>query len=204
MTHLFVGHVFNREQMDDFREAVAKGIQMVGASLWFADQHPGTGHIFDKVKAGIDDAFACLFEISDHSRANVFIELGYAFGREKECILVSKVGTPVPADLAGLERIEYASYTDLAKQLSAKVGKMLGTPIDKRVIRALVENLEPQGSVIAEFLATLSTQGVTTDKARRSLAALESFGTIEVSDNRVIVRNRELLRSWLPLTQSSG
>lgn len=203
--HLFVGHVFSREQIDDFRHALASGIQLVGASLWFADQHPGTGHIFDKIKAGIDNSFACLFEVSDTSRANVFLELGYAFGRGKQCILVSKVGSPVASDLAGLERIEYTSYKDLTGQLSNIIGELLsranrGRQVDKRVVRALAEKIEPDGLEIEVFLTNLSSQGVTRDESHESLLALKSFGLIELSNSRLTVTDAKVLRSWLPLT----
>jgi len=63
----------------------------------------------------------CAVEI----RSNVFLELGAGLALERPCIIICKHGTTVPADLQGLDRIEYRSYIDLTAQLKDKLNAYL-------------------------------------------------------------------------------
>ena len=195
MPHIFVGHVFNREQIDDLRPAIIAGVPIAGGGIWFADEHPGTGQLFEKIAAGIDASFACIFEVTDTTRANVFLELGFALAKEKRCVLICRKGTNVPVDLAGFERLEYESYADLTRQLEATIGRRLrGRPISKGVVLALQANpknisrsgLEQAAQSLGADLADVSTD----------LIALSEMGIVSVTDDQVAVLEPETISAW--------
>jgi len=73
--------------------------------------------IFNKISGLIAGAEFVVFDISYPERPNVFLELGCAFALSKRCYIVCRSGTPIPSDLAGLDRIEYESYAKLAAHL---------------------------------------------------------------------------------------
>jgi len=128
----FVGHVFNEEQIDDFRKAIARGFPQAlrKVDVRYADEEVKGGSLFDKVRAEIERALFCFFEISNSAKPNVFLELGYALGRQKVCILLLKKGAEPPSDLAGFDRIEYRSMADLTKQLKSFLPKVMGIALD--------------------------------------------------------------------------
>lgn len=185
MAHLFVGHAFTRDQIDDLRRALREGIPMVGGSLWFADEHPGVGSLFEKIKEGIDESVACLFDISDRPRPNVFLELGYALGREKPCVLLCRSGTRIPTDLKGFEFLEYESYADLSQKLYASIGPRLGVPLSKAVILSLASLAHNPPVRRADLAAEATRCGVPSDELRATLSELERQGLITVSDATV-------------------
>ena len=195
MTHLFVGHVFNREQIDDLRPAIRAGVPIAGAEIWFADEHPDTGSLYEKVTAGIECSFACIFEITDSTRANVFIELGFALALKKPCVLICRKGTQVPVDIVGLERLEYVSYADLTHQLKETIGKRLGgTPIPKGLVLALAEG--PDNRETAHLVSESSARGVTDSESKETLAKLAQMGIISVEDGRVTLLRRDIVEAW--------
>jgi len=186
MSHLFVGHAFTRKQINELRRALREGIQMVGASLWFADEHAGVGSLFEKVKEGIDQARACIFDISDTSRPNVFLELGYANGRSKPCILICRRGTKIPTDLKGFEFLEYKSYEDLSKQLHATLGLRIGgRQLSKAVILSLAVLAHTPPVRRVDLESDAKKRGVIFDELYSTLAVLEQDGIIAVSDETV-------------------
>jgi len=115
---MFVAHVFNQEYMDDFRRAVSEVCKQLNIVSVYADDKLINGHILqDKIYKQIEEADICLFEISETQKPNVFIELGYAQGKNKQTVLVMKNGVVPPSDLAGIDRIEYSSFLDLEEKL---------------------------------------------------------------------------------------
>jgi hypothetical protein len=64
----------------------------------------------------IDDALFCIFDISEVDKPNVFIELGYAYGKNKYVVLTSK-SQQSPTDLAGFVTIFYDSFSELGDKL---------------------------------------------------------------------------------------
>jgi len=202
MAHIFVGHVFSREQMDDLRPAICEGIPMAGADIWFADDHPGVGSLFDKVTEGIDRSLACIFEVTDTSRANVFLELGFALGKGKTCVLICRKGTRIPEDIAGFERLEYESYKNLTQQLKAKIGRILGgIPIDKTLI--LVLEASPQDLSRNVCARDAMARGAAQSDVETSLAGLEFLRIISIEGDRIRVLNRNAVALFAETARKS-
>ena len=137
---VFVGHRFTPEFNDDFRAAVNSALSSFKGPLevLYADMMLVSGHILgQKIQPMIDDCFFCIFDISDVRKPNVFIELGYAYGRGKHVVLTSKGSAP--SDLAGYDVLTYSSF----KELEAKLKRYLPSI----VAEALPTFAEPTGAI---------------------------------------------------------
>jgi hypothetical protein len=120
--HYFVAHEFSRENRDDLRRAIEEGLADSGLTPYYADGEVRQGHIFmDKILPKIRHTRFGIYDISNPQKPNVFLELGAAIAIGKPYFVICKTGTEVPADLGGLDRIEYESYSELAEQIRAKI-----------------------------------------------------------------------------------
>jgi hypothetical protein len=118
----FVAHEFTPNQVDDLRGAIAVALSGSGLTSYYADNELRQGHIFrDKILEKIRVSRFGIYEISNPNKPNVFLELGAGLALGKPCIIICRQGTQVPADLQGLDRIEYQSYLDLTNQLREKL-----------------------------------------------------------------------------------
>jgi len=117
--YVFVGHRYSAQFMRDFRKAVKFAFDSYSKKLKikYADESSSMGHILDKhIQPMIDDALFCIFDISEVDKPNVFIELGYAYGKNKYVVLTSK-SQQSPTDLAGFVTIFYDSFSELGDKL---------------------------------------------------------------------------------------
>jgi hypothetical protein len=108
---------------DDYRGAFEEVAQTLDVAFDFADELLTNQHVLDKIIDLIEQATFSLFDVTLWN-PNVTLELGVAIGRRRPYFLLldpTKRRTGVPSDLAGLDRIEYRSYT----QLRDGLGKLL-------------------------------------------------------------------------------
>ena len=120
--HYFVAHEFSKQKRDDLREAIKEAFKGSGLKAYYADMEVRQKHILEKIEEII---FTTQFGIYDvtNSNPNVCLELGIARGAKKPYYIIHERGTKLPADLEGLDRIEYESYKQLTKELEKKVVK---------------------------------------------------------------------------------
>jgi hypothetical protein len=123
---VFIGHRFVPSYMDDFRDAIKGALARFDAlQPLYADTYLFNGHILrEKIQPMIDRPFLCIFDLSEQDKPNVFIELGYAFGRDKHVVLTSR--TEPPADLAGFDILRYQSFRELREKLSHYLPQVIG------------------------------------------------------------------------------
>jgi len=121
---VFVGHVFAHSEIDDLRKAISKAFRRTPFAPYYADVDVQEGHILiDKIIEKIRQTEFGIYDISLPEKPNVFVELGMSMGSGKPYYLIARSGSKIPADLAGLDRIEYVSYTDLSNQIKEKIVK---------------------------------------------------------------------------------
>ena len=113
----FVAHEFSKSKIDDLRTSVKKAFYGTGLKAYYADNEVRNVHILDKIKDKIINTDLGIYDISNPLKPNVFLELGIAMGAEKPFILICERGTTIPSDLAGYDKIEYSSYSNLTRQL---------------------------------------------------------------------------------------
>ena len=117
----FVAHAFTKENKDDLRGAIEKALKDFYLEPYYADQEIRSQHILCKICEKIRCSKFGIFDISDEN-SNVTLELGMAWGFGNKALLITKSGSKIPADLEGLDRLEYASFIDLTEKLRTKIG----------------------------------------------------------------------------------
>jgi len=173
----FVGHVFDRQSRDDLRQAIREGLsQFEGLlSAFYADDVYREGDIFlQKIMPAIDRSVFCIFDVSDVTRPNVFLELGYSFGRRKPTLLICKRGTSLPSDILGFDRLTWDSYKHLSEELSR-----LAPSLMSRAVAAI-------GAPIAKIPATVFRaihKGASRYTSWRSIIAANGGSTEPVPEN---------------------
>ena len=119
--HYFVAHEFSKQEMDDLRYAIETAFEGTGLKAYYADLEMRQSHILEKIRDMILKTQFGIFDISNPKKPNVFLELGLAIGAEQPFYIICRKGTEIPADLAGLDRIEYESYLQLIESLKTLI-----------------------------------------------------------------------------------
>lgn len=134
--NFFVGHVYNQKLIDDLREAISRATKGTPWKPIYADEQVISGHIlFDKIAPLIAQCEFSIFEISNKTRPNIFIELGIALQQGKPVYLLLEDGLEPPSDLAGRDRITYRSYKELSESLRQKVFSQNPTILVSKLLR---------------------------------------------------------------------
>jgi hypothetical protein len=108
----------------DIQSSIKRGCEAAGVSAHRVDELEHSGPITNLI---LDQIKSHRFLISDltHERQNVYYEVGYAHGMQKEVILTAQIGTTIHFDIANYNVIFYKSGTELegrvAKRLHARL-----------------------------------------------------------------------------------
>jgi len=119
---VFVGHEFTEDAMDNLRQVVDSALKDSGLVPYYADKElvPNAQIFLDKILPIIHHSAFGIYDISNAEKSNVFLELGAGLARRRICIIICKLGTNIPSNLQGLDRIEYQCFEDLEYQLRIK------------------------------------------------------------------------------------
>jgi len=121
--HYFVAHEFSRQEGDDLRQAIERAFKGTGLKAFFAETEIRCGgYILQKIENRILSTQFGIYDVTN-GNPNVNLEYGLARGAGKSTYIICKKGTNVPADLLGLERIEYESYKDLTNKIKEYIIK---------------------------------------------------------------------------------
>lgn len=118
----FVAHEFSASGLDDLRTAIKEALSSSGLEPYFADKEIIEGQIFiNKILPKIRNCRFGIYDISNPTKPNVFIELGAAIAIGARYYIVVREDVSIPSDLQGLDRIEYRSFEHLKTQLREKI-----------------------------------------------------------------------------------
>lgn len=112
----------NDDSLRDYRAAVKDVCERAGFNALRADSNAGASEqIIDKVHQHIEN---CGFVIADltNERPNVYYEIGYARGLEKQLILTAKEGAEVHFDLQGYSVLRWSGTEQLKETIEPHVG----------------------------------------------------------------------------------
>lgn len=113
---------FLEDSLGAIKRAAAKnGLQAVRV-----DEIEHSGKITEVVLAKLR---TCRFLVCDvtNERPNVYYELGYAHGLEKDVILVARLGTSVHFDVKDYNVIFYKSFADLEARVDRRIADAIGS-----------------------------------------------------------------------------
>jgi hypothetical protein len=118
----------------DYRRPFNDLAKAFDVEFQFADERITNKQILDKIADMIQTARFSLFDITTWN-ANVSLELGIAIGAGRDYYLLfnpthadNPQGSEVPADLGGLDRIQYRSYAELEEGLTKLLAQEFGVP----------------------------------------------------------------------------
>jgi hypothetical protein len=114
------------EEFDDEWHAITEAGESVGYKMERLDIEPFVGDIMSEIRRRIEGADAIVALLNGRN-ANVFLELGYAWGKGKPTILVLKDGEQAPFDVQGQRQLRYKSSFKLRDLLRNEIDRLSST-----------------------------------------------------------------------------
>jgi hypothetical protein len=109
------------EALDDvFHYGIQAPVNAAGYLCERADLTAFTGDILARIKARIETAALVIAELSG-ANPNVFLEVGYAWGKERPTILLVQDTQKLPFDVRGQRCLVYKRIRDLEEALGQEL-----------------------------------------------------------------------------------
>jgi hypothetical protein len=135
--HIFVAHDFTSPPLRNFRRPFHRVGDKYSVAFMFGDDVHVADHLLEQIEAMIAKSDACLFDVTSWNR-NVFLELGFARGLQKDCYLLFRPArgvmwnlglasgfADVPVDIRGLRQLRYFRERSLRLQLDDLVSDLV-------------------------------------------------------------------------------
>lgn len=117
---VFVAMPFADEMADVFHYGIQGAVNAAGYLAERADLATFTGDVMDWVRARIASAELVVADLSS-ANPNVYLEVGYAWGKGIPTVLLAKGGDALKFDVRGQRCLVYTSIQDLEKKLTAEL-----------------------------------------------------------------------------------
>jgi hypothetical protein len=138
MLTAFVAMPFADDMKDVWRYGIERPSREAGFECQRLDYEAYTGDVVEEIKNRIQRSHLVIADLS-RSNPNVFLELGYAWGKNRPTVLLRRAPAPdatgkekVPFDVAGHNRIEYTDIGNLEEELK-KLLRVLHPKIPRAV-----------------------------------------------------------------------
>jgi hypothetical protein len=146
---VFVAYSYKLYPTDDYRAVYQRVGKAFGVNFVFANEKITNLHILEKIANFIRESQFSIYDISGWN-PNVTMELGLSFGfGEKAFIAFDPSKTPVdevPADIRGIDRLQYSSYSELEGKLAIVIGQEF--PPEQKS--------DPMGSLMTQIVEILT------------------------------------------------
>jgi hypothetical protein len=119
---LFVAMPFKAE-FDDEWFMIQEAAHLNGMLCERVDKSAFVGDILAEVRRRIEQ-YDGLVALLNGANPNVFLELGYAWAKEKPTILLAKDGQELPFDVKGQRCLVYKGVVNLREQLKSDLGQL--------------------------------------------------------------------------------
>ncbi len=113
---VFVAMPYSEEFENVYEFGIYPAVRNCGFICERVDKTHFTGDILHRVRHGIETAFIVIADLTE-GRPNVYLEVGYAWGRGIPVILLARKGELVHFDLSTHRCLYYGKFTQLAKDL---------------------------------------------------------------------------------------
>jgi hypothetical protein len=98
--HVFVAMPFAKNLEDVFHYGIQRPVHEAGFLCERVDQEAFTGDILTRIKQRIETSAVVIAELSD-ANPNVYLEIGYAWGKDRPTILLTKEAANLRFDIQG-------------------------------------------------------------------------------------------------------
>jgi hypothetical protein len=122
--HAFVAMPFAKEMDDIFYYGIQQPVRSAGLLCERIDQEAFTGDILERVKMKIETAAVVIADLSG-ANPNVYLEVGYAWGKGRPTILLVKSGQELRFDVRGQKCLKYERIRDLEEALGRELTQLL-------------------------------------------------------------------------------
>jgi hypothetical protein len=116
--YVFVAMPFREDMEDVYIFGIQGPANDAGYLCERVDMSVFTGDILSRIKSRIETADLVVADVTG-GNANVYLEVGYAWGKDRPTLLLAKKGDELKFDVTGQRCIVYKSINDLAKSLRA-------------------------------------------------------------------------------------
>jgi hypothetical protein len=118
---VFVAMPFAKEFEDTFHFGIQNPVRKLGFLCERIDQETFTGDVLQRIKEKIESASIVIGELTDNN-ANVYLEIGYAWGKGRPTILLRNLTKSEPKfDTQGQRILHYDTITDLNTKLTKEL-----------------------------------------------------------------------------------
>ena len=114
--HVFVAMPFSKDLEDIYVFGIQAPVNSAGYLCERVDMVTFTGDILDRIKSRIKTARLVIADLTG-ANANVYLEVGYAWGKNRPTLLLAKKGDDLKFDVRGQRCIVYENIVDLSKKL---------------------------------------------------------------------------------------
>jgi len=121
--HVFVAMPFRKDMDDVFYYGIQQPVHTTGFLCERIDQESFTGDILDRVKQRIETAAVVIAELTG-ANANVYLEVGYAWGKGRPTILLVKDAQELRFDVRGERCLTYERIKDLEESLTKELREL--------------------------------------------------------------------------------
>jgi hypothetical protein len=118
--HIFVAMPFAEAFDDLFEFGIQRPIRELGFLCERGDQDVFTGDVLDRIKSQIE-ASTAIVAVLTGANPNVYLEVGYAWGRGRPTILVTEDAEDPRFDLRGQRYLKYRRIKDVEKTLTREL-----------------------------------------------------------------------------------
>jgi hypothetical protein len=149
---VFVAYPYSFSRAD-YRRVFREVGKAYAVEFTYADQKITNKQILEKIETMIDEAEFSIFDITTWN-PNVALELGIARGKEVDYYILfnpDQDQDEVPADLGGIDRLQYTDYDQLEQEVARLMRQQFGAPAKEQDQKA-----RERGAQITEHLEAVS------------------------------------------------
>jgi len=121
--HVFVAMPFRKEWEDLFYYGIQRAVHNAGFLCERIDQEAFTGDIMDQIRRRIESAAIVVAELSG-ATPNVYLEVGYAWGKGRPTILLVRDPKELHFDVVGQRCLIYDSIRTLEERLTKELREL--------------------------------------------------------------------------------
>jgi hypothetical protein len=121
--HVFVAMPFHEDFEDVFYFGIQEPVKAAGLLCERVDNEAFMGDVLEQVKKRIETA-AVVIAVLTGANPNVYLEIGYAWGRGRQTILLVKEEEPVKFDVRGQRHLKYTSIKALSEALREELKQL--------------------------------------------------------------------------------
>lgn len=129
--HVFVAMPFDEAMEDVYEFGIREPINTTGCLCERSDRAAFTGDVLERVKRRIASATLMVAELTG-ANANVYLEVGYAWGKEIPTLLLARKGEDLKFDVKSHNCVYYSNISHLRKQMSQLLPELTGSASSSR------------------------------------------------------------------------